>query len=103
MSKPATSPAAPTRTIVNETYLNHPTFGLLFRICLVAENHELFSTLYAQRLFFEVTNGADGVQFEPISRADARILVEGRLRNLRRLGEQTEYDLLLRTHKLTFQ
>jgi hypothetical protein len=42
-----------------ETYLNHPTFGLLFRVCLVEENQELFTTLYAQRLFFMVTTGSD--------------------------------------------
>jgi len=35
-----------------EEYLNHPTFGLLYKICLVEKNRGLFSTLYAQRLFF---------------------------------------------------
>ncbi|MBC7823256.1 MAG: DUF3539 family protein, partial [Candidatus Parcubacteria bacterium] len=39
-----------------ETYLNHPTFGLLFRVCSVEDKRELFSTLYAQRLFFIVSN-----------------------------------------------
>jgi PII interaction protein X len=75
----------------------------MFRVCLVEENRELFSTLYAQRLFFQVINGSAGVQFEPISRTDARILVEGRLRHLRRLGEQVEYTQLMLTHKRTFQ
>jgi PII interaction protein X len=86
-----------------ETYLNHPTFGLLFRICLVEENRELFATLYAQRLFFLVTTGTKGIQFEPISRGDARILVESRMRELRRLGQQQEYNELQATHKRTFQ
>ncbi len=36
----------------NENYLNHPNFGLLFRVCLIDVNRELFTTLYAQRLFF---------------------------------------------------
>lgn len=85
-----------------EIYLNHPTFGLLFRICLVEESRELFATLYAQRLFFVVTTSTDGVQFDPIGRSDARILVENRLRNLRRLGQQQEYSLLQATHKQTF-
>ncbi|HAA33067.1 MAG TPA: DUF3539 domain-containing protein, partial [Cyanobacteria bacterium UBA8553] len=39
----------------SETYLNHPTFGLLFRVCMVEEGQELFTTLYAQRLFFVVS------------------------------------------------
>jgi PII interaction protein X len=50
-----------------ETYLNHPTFGLLFKICMVDDNRELFATLYAQRLFF-VVNAANpkGLVFEPV-------------------------------------
>jgi len=86
-----------------ETYLNHPTFGLLFRVCLVEENRELFTTLYAQRLFFLVTTGPENFEFEPISRTDARILVENRLRILRRNGRLSEYDQLQAIHKRTFQ
>lgn len=89
--------------MTNETYLNHPTFGLLFSICLIDENSELFTTLYAQRLFFLVTTGSTGLQFEPISRGEARIIVENRLRALRRLGRQKEYDQLQAIHKRTFQ
>ncbi|MEL7520201.1 MAG: PII-interacting protein PipX family protein, partial [Cyanobacteria bacterium J06553_1] len=44
-----------------ETYLNHPNFGLLFRICLVGEGQELFATLYAHRLFFLVKNDINGL------------------------------------------
>lgn len=86
-----------------ETYLNHPTFGLLFRVCMIEENKELFATLYAQRLFFVVTANASGISFEPIGRTDARISVESRLRFLRRNGQYTDYDKLLATHKRTFQ
>jgi PII interaction protein X len=86
-----------------ETYLNHPTFGLLFRVCLVEEKRELFSTLYAQRLFFLVDNGPDGIEFEPIGRAEAKVLVENRMRIMRRTGMQTEYDQLQFVHKRTFQ
>jgi PII interaction protein X len=86
-----------------ETYLNHPTFGLLFRVCLVEENQELFTTLYAQRLFFMVTTGSDGITFEPIGRSDARLLVENRLRMLRRTGSTQEFELLQNIHKQTFQ
>ena len=38
-----------------ENYLTHPTFGLLSRVCVLEQNQELFTTLYAQRLFFLVT------------------------------------------------
>ncbi|MBE9045640.1 DUF3539 family protein [Pleurocapsales cyanobacterium LEGE 10410] len=66
----------------SEVYLNHPTFGLLYRICLLKDNQELFTTLYAQRLFFTVTTNSDSFSFEPISRTDARLLVESLLRRL---------------------
>ena len=86
-----------------ETYLNHPTFGLLFRVCVVDEHRELFATLYAQRLFFVVTTGKDGIQFDAIGRTDSRILVEGRMRELRRTGQTQEYTKLQAAHKQTFQ
>ena len=86
-----------------ETYLNHPTFGLLFRVSLLQDNRELFATLYAQRLFFLVTLKGTGTQFEPIGRSDARILVESRLRDLRRAGQYEEYNQLQAIHKQTFQ
>ncbi|MBC6473774.1 MAG: PipX family protein [Hormoscilla sp. GM102CHS1] len=87
---------------MSENYLNHPTFGLLFRICVVEAGGELFTTLYAQRLFFVVTNNPDGLQFDPVSRNDARIMVENRMRSLRRTGELSEHDKLQVIHKRTF-
>jgi PII interaction protein X len=87
----------------NETYLNHPNFGLLFRVCLVESDRELFTTLYAQRLFFLVSNGVAGMEFEPITRTDARILVENRLRLLRRLGQNQNLTQLQLIYKQTFQ
>ena len=86
-----------------ETYLNHPTFGLLYRVCLVEEGQELFTTLYAQRLFFVVASTANGLAFEPVGRSDARLLVETRLRLLRRVGPLKDYEQLQRIHKQTFQ
>ena len=86
-----------------ENYLNHPTFGLLFRICLLEEHEELFTTLYAQRLFFLVTTDTTGVKFEPIGRSDARLMLENRLRLLRRSGQYQEYDLLQKILQDTFQ
>lgn len=87
----------------SETYLNHPTFGLLYRVCVVDDSRELFATLYAQRLFFVVTTAAQGIQFEPIGRSDSRILVEGRLRELRRTGRHGEHGKLQVVHQQTFQ
>ena len=87
----------------SETYLNHPTFGLLFKVCSVEENQELYTTLYAQRLFFLVTVTPNRMTFEPLSRSDARILVENRLRRLRREGLTVEYEQLSAIHKRTFQ
>ena len=85
-----------------ETYLNHPTFGLLFRVCLVEEKQELFTTLYAQRLFFLVVSEPTGIKFDPMSRADARLMVENRLRMLRRTGQTTDYKALQVIHQRTF-
>lgn len=87
----------------NETYLNHPTFGLLYRVCLLEENQELFTTLYAQRLFFLVKLKPHGVSFEPISRSDARQVVENRLRQMRRTASVEDYQKLNNIYQLTFQ
>ncbi|MGK7937717.1 MAG: transcriptional coactivator PipX [Xenococcaceae cyanobacterium] len=86
-----------------ETYLNHPTFGLLFRVCLVRDNQELFTTLYAQRLFFLVTTNANGLNFDIVSRSDARLLVETRLRKLRMNQLNFEHRQLQDIYERTFQ
>jgi PII interaction protein X len=99
MTKPATIIQPRTN---HETYLNHPTFGLLFRVCLLDENRELFATLYAQRLFFLVTSSPEGIRFDPLGRTDAKILVEGRMRHLRRNSQQLEHEQLQTIHKQTF-
>jgi len=87
----------------SETYLNHPTFGLLYRVCLLDDSQELFTTLYAQRIFFLVTVGNSGITFEPISRNDSRLMLENRLRLLRRAGKYPEYEQLQAVHHKTFQ
>jgi PII interaction protein X len=74
----------------SENYLNHPTFGLLYRICVVEENQELFTTLYAQRIFFIVTNNSSGLSFQPVTRAEARLTIDTRIRLLRRNGQLQE-------------
>ena len=80
--------------MTSENYLNHPTFGLLYRICVVEENQELFTTLYAQRVFFIVTSDANGISFQPVTRADARLTIDTRIRVLRRNGQILEYQHL---------
>ncbi len=86
----------------NETYLNHPNFGLLYRICFIQDNQELFTTLYAQRLFFLVTINANGFQFDPITRSDARLMVEVRLRKLRSQNSGAQYQELYHAYQRTF-
>lgn len=85
-----------------ETYINHPTFGLLFQVCPIEENQELFTTLYAQRLFFLVTHSPEGLIFEPVGRSDARLIVENRLRKLRRLSATEAYNELNLIYQRTF-
>jgi PII interaction protein X len=79
--------------MTSENYLNHPTFGLLYRICVVEENQELFTTLYAQRVFFLVNN-ANGLSFQPVTRAEARLTIDTRIRLLKRNGQVSEYQQL---------
>ena len=87
-----------------ETYLSHPNFGLLFRVCLVDDGQELYATLYAQRLFFLVSQSTvEGIEFQPLGRSNARLMLESRLRILRRAGNQADYDRLQHTYKQTFQ
>jgi PII interaction protein X len=76
--------------VTSENYLNHPTFGLLYRICIVEENQEIFTTLYAQRMFFLVTSASTGYSFQPVTRSDARLTIDNRIRLLRRNGQTTE-------------
>lgn len=86
-----------------ESYINHPMFGLLLLVCPLGDHRELFTTLYAHRLFFIVWNGEKGMVFEPLTRSDAKTLVEGRLRSLHRSGATSEYKEVQAAHKRTFQ
>jgi PII interaction protein X len=85
-----------------ESYLNHPTFGLLYRLCALDGNQEIFTTLYAQRLFFLVTTTSDQISFETITRSQARISIDNRLRSLRRNGISQEYQDILEMYKKSF-
>ncbi len=86
-----------------ETYINHPTWGLLYRISMVDDRQELFTTLYAQRLFFLVVTEDEGIKFQPIGRTEARMMLENRLRSLRRSGLSQEYNQLQSVFQRTFQ
>lgn len=69
-----------------ERYLNHPTFGLLYRVAPAGEGRDLFATLYAQRMFFLVTLQARNAHFEVIPLMDARHYAEQNLARARRDG-----------------
>ena len=86
-----------------ETYFNHPTFGLLLLICPLGNGQELFTTLYAQRLFFLVKHNDAGMVVEPLSRGDARSLVEVQMRTLRRNGKIDAYKEVQDSYRRTFQ
>lgn len=86
-----------------EIYINHPNFGLLYRLCVVEKNEELFTTLYAQRLFFKVIIQPQETIFEPLSRTEARLLVEAKLRRLRGNGEWETYKQVNELYQRTFQ
>ena len=72
----------------NERYLNHPTFGLLYRVAETGDGRELYATLYAQRMFFLVTVQGRSVEFEVIPLMDARHLAEQNLNRARREGPE---------------
>ncbi|HEY9651812.1 MAG TPA: PipX family protein [Coleofasciculaceae cyanobacterium] len=85
-----------------ENYLTHPTLGLLYSVCELEENVELFTTIYAKRLFFVVTSCGNHVKFESIGRQDARLLVEKRLCQMRSATLSQEYNDLRAMYQQTF-
>lgn len=96
---------APMYATANErtgNYLNHPDFGLLYSMCHLCDNTELFTTLYGTRIFFLVINSDSQIKFESIGRQEARLLVEKRLCDLRRLDQYLEYEKLIVMYQQTF-
>jgi PII interaction protein X len=63
----------------------------------------LFTTLYAHRLFFLVSITDTGIRFEPVTRSDARTMVEVRMRALQRTGPTQEYQQVRTAYQQTFQ
>ena len=71
-------------SVSDERYLNHPTFGMLYRVAPAGEGRDVYATLYAQRIFFLVTLQQRGASFEVIPLMDARHLAEQNLSRARR-------------------
>jgi PII interaction protein X len=71
-----------------ERYLNHPTFGMLYRVAPAGEGRDLYATLYAQRIFFLVTLQTRGASFEIVPQMDARHVAEQNLARARREGPE---------------
>ena len=86
----------------SEVYLNHPNFGLLYRLCMLQDNQELFTTLYAQRLFFTVSTDSGSLSFETMSRTEARLLVESLMRRLLLDRETEKHRQLQAVYQRTF-
>ncbi len=80
-------PSAPV-SVSDERYLNHPTFGLLYRVAQAGEGRDVYATLYAQRIFFLVSLQPRGATFEVIPLMDARHLAEQNLSRARREGPE---------------
>lgn len=74
--------------VSSERYLNHPTFGMLYRVAAVSEGKDVYATLYAQRIFFLVTLQNRGASFEVIPLMDARHHAEQNLARARREGAE---------------
>ena len=86
----------------SENYINHPTFGLLHRLCQLDDKRELFTTLYAQRLFFIVDHQSQGLNIESLGRNEARLMVEQQLRWRRSKGDRHAYSTLHKIHQQVF-
>ena len=67
-----------------ERYLNHPIFGMLYLVSPASEGRDVYATLYAQRMFFLVTNQPRGAEFEVIPYLDARHYAEKHISLCRR-------------------
>lgn len=87
---------------ITETYVSHPVFGLLNNICIVDNQTALYTSLYANRLFFLVTASTNGLKIDTISRDEARITFEKRLSVLRKSSFHQDYEQLRKIYKNTF-
>ena len=72
----------------SERYLNHPTFGMLYKVSPGNEGKDIYATLYAQKMFFSVEIKQREVFFEVIPYLDARNQSELNLQRARRQGSE---------------
>ena len=74
----------------SESYLNHPTFGMLYLVTPAEKGRDIYATLYAQKMFFLVTLESYGAEFEVIPYMDARYYAE---MNISRCRKNRSIDL----------
>lgn len=86
----------------SKTYIHHPKYGLLQRICTVDEQKELCASLYAKSLFFLVTVKDMDTVYQPIVSEEAKKLLEKHLLNLRQKQRSLEYEQLQSILQRTF-
>ena len=72
----------------SERYLNHPTFGMLYEVSPGNEGKNIYTTLYAQKMFFLVEIKQRDVSFEVIPYLDARNQSELNLHRIRKEGSE---------------
>ena len=72
----------------SESYLNHPTFGMLYQVSSGNDGRDIYATLYAQKMFFLVEIKQKEVLFEVIPYLDARNQSELNLQKARRTGSE---------------
>ena len=75
----------------SERYLNHPTFGMLYQVSPGNDGKDIYTTLYAQKMFFLVEIKQREVSFEVIPYLDARNQSE---LNLKRARKERSEDFL---------
>ncbi len=86
----------------SKTYINHPKYGMLQRICTVDENKDVFASLYAKSLFFLVTAKDTDIKYEAMGSKEAKTLLENCLLTLDQNQRSPEYDQLQSVFHRTF-
>ncbi len=85
----------------SERYLNHPTFGMLYQVSPGNDGRDIYATLYAQKMFFQVEIKQREIFFEVIPYLDARNQSELNLQRYKRQGSE-DFRRLENLFKQTF-
>ncbi len=85
----------------SESYLNHPTFGMLYLVTPADKGRDIYATLYAQKMFFLVTLESYGAEFEVIPYMDARYYAENNISRCRKNRSQ-DLEVWQKLFKQTF-